>query len=955
MGAMGSSDQTVPLPGAATPVTVAARRHSPSMFGATIDSSPGDAEAAVLELRAGTRVHQFEIIRELGRGGMGQVFLARDTKLARLAALKFLGLEGADFGERFLVEARATARCQHEHIVVVYEVDEWHGVPYMALEYLEGQSLGDAAAASPLPVARVVEILLAVARALVRAHDHSLVHCDLKPDNIFLTRDGAVKVLDFGIARLFSHGADGERLRAMQRELKRGLPSERLLDDPSAVAGTPPYMAFEQWGADTIDHRTDLWALGIIAWQLLAGRHPLGVPTMPEIMAAMADLNEPMPALGDAAPSVPPAIAAVVDRCLAKRKEGRFTDARALIGALTAAVAPTTHADDRPPYPGMAAFQEDDAARFFGRERDVAAAVARLATQPLLVLAGPSGVGKSSFVRAGVVPSLRAAGAWEVAIARPGRDPLGNLVAALAPLGALPDDTAARLRDEPGLLGTLMRDVARARDEHVLVFIDQLEEVFTLCPDPAARTAFLTALAGIADDADSPLRLVASVRSDFLDRLGDVPAFLERATRGLMFLRPLDRGGLRAAIEQPLVGTGHRFDDGVVDDMLDALDGAAGALPLLQFAAATLWDRRDRERHLLTRQSYSDLGGLAGALASHAEGVVGALPPGRLRLLRTLMLRLVTPEGTRALVEQREAEELGPPDDVRALIDQLVAGRLLAAERHGDDATIELVHESLITSWPTLRRWRDESGEDAAFLDQVRSAAKQWDQRGRPPGLLWSGDALDEIRTFRRRASAPLAAKEDAFLDAAVEVGERATRRRRRLVGGAFIALAAVAAAAAIALVLIRGAEQRAQDQRSAAVTAAERAKLAESESRRRLDAYEEAERQRVAADEQRRVAEAEAAKATDDAARASAAQAAAQDSLAAAQGEVAQSKEQLEATNQRLKTALAEATAARTRAEEATRRAEKAAASLRDAVAEQRTRAEKAEQAAKGLAKVLR
>ena len=948
MSLPGARTTLLPM-GVATPVTADARRRSPSMLGETVDSGAGPAARSILDVVPGTRVHQFEIIRELGRGGMVQVFLARDTKLARLAALKFLGLEGAGFVERFLVEARATARCQHEHIVVIYEVDEWHGVPYMALEYLEGQSLADLAGGAALPPARAVEIMTAVVRALVRAHDHHLVHCDLKPDNIFITTDGAVKVLDFGIARLFAHSDDAERLRAMQRELKRGLPTELLVDDPAAVAGTPPYMAFEQWGADTIDHRTDQWAVGIIFWELLTGQHPLGTPTVHHILAAVSEIDEPMPSIGGALPTLAPALVAVIDRCLAKKKEGRFADARALVQALTAATAAAAQPTAGPPYPGMAAFQEADAGRFFGRERDVAAATARLGQQPLLVLAGPSGVGKSSFVRAGLVPALRAVGRWQVAIARPGRDPLANLVTGLAAaLGDVPADTAARLRDEPGLLGTLLRDLARARGELVLVFIDQFEEAFTLCADAGTRQAFLLALAGIADDTASPLRLVVSVRSDFLDRLGDVPQFLERATRGLMFLRPLDRGGLRAAIEQPLVGTGVRFEDGVVDDMLDALDQTAGALPLLQFAAATLWDRRDRERGLLTRASYDELGGLAGALASHAEGVIAALPPARQRLLRTLMLRLVTPEGTRALVEQREAEQLGPRDEIRGLVDQLIGARLLAAERHGDDATIELVHESLITSWPTLRRWREESGEDAAFLDQVRSAAKQWDQRGRPAGLLWSGDAVDEIRLFRRRSLAPLPAREDAFLDAALALADRATRRRRRWIGGAFIGLAALVAAAAVALVWIRGAQQSAQEQRTAALAAADRARAAETESRTRLQAFEEAEAQR-------KIAEAEADRAAADARAAALAQEQAQSSLVAAQGEVAQSREELEATNQRLKAALAEATAARARAEEATRKSERAAEGLRQAVAEQRARAEKAEQAAKGLAKVLR
>jgi serine/threonine protein kinase len=163
----------------------------------------------------GTRIGQYELIRLLGRGGMGEVHLARDLRLGRLVAIKLLTTQRPDLGERFLAEARATARCHHENIVVIYEVGEVGsagGHPYMVLEYLEGQTLRqwlrEHAATSgehaPVPPGRAVELMLPVVRALAYAHGQGIVHRDLKPENVMLTRAGVIKVLDFGIAKLLA-------------------------------------------------------------------------------------------------------------------------------------------------------------------------------------------------------------------------------------------------------------------------------------------------------------------------------------------------------------------------------------------------------------------------------------------------------------------------------------------------------------------------------------------------------------------------------------------------------------------------------------------------------------------------------------------------------------------------------------------------------------------------------
>src|SRR5262245_48046042 len=217
----------------------------------------------------GTRIGQYEIIRMLGRGGMGDVYLARDLRLGRLVALKLLTGPQSDLGERFLVEARATARCHHENIVVIHEVGEHARLPYMVLEYLEGQTLRqwlrDRAATHGSPVrvppARAVELVLPVVRALACAHDQGIVHRDLKPENVMLTRAGMVKVLDFGVAKLVAASEPG-----------RAEPAPGA--DSSSLAGTRLYMAPEQATLGLIDPRADIWAVGIMLFELVAGAHP---------------------------------------------------------------------------------------------------------------------------------------------------------------------------------------------------------------------------------------------------------------------------------------------------------------------------------------------------------------------------------------------------------------------------------------------------------------------------------------------------------------------------------------------------------------------------------------------------------------------------------------------------------------------------------------------------------
>ena len=830
--------------------------------GAAQGTQPDEPPASQLPV-PGERIGQYELIRELGRGGMGAVYAARDTKLGRKVAIKLLNSNHhPELTARFILEAKATAACNHENIVVIHEVGEHNDNPFMVLEYLQGAPLSQLLQdGRKLPPAQAIELIVPVVRALTVAHAHNIVHRDLKPDNIFVTDSGTVKVLDFGIAKLLhDDDDDGAALlrTAAATAAATAAPGDREMTRRGTLVGTLPYMSPEQWcaGGATVDHQSDLWAVGIILFEMIAGQHPLAPRKGWDLMVTGV-MREPMPSIRMPCPNLSDELANIIDHCLVKAKEHRFATARELLNALEPLL-PGRYVrrlrSDESPYAGLKSFQESDAHRFFGRSRDVAAAVARLRDLPLVGIVGPSGVGKSSFVRAGIVPALKASGEpWSTLVVRPGRSPMAALAYALAPMlstssGAnttaitvaadlsQQQQVVERLHAEPGYLGAALRSRARSRGQHILLFVDQFEELYTQVVDPRERFAFTACLAGVCDDVTTPLRLVLALRSDFLDHVAEAPTLLAELTHGLFFLTPPNRDGLRDALIQPAEMAGYQFEvPSMVEAMLDHLEHTPGALPLLQFAASQLWETRDRDRRLLTAESYHRIGGIAGALASHADAVVAECTQREQVLVRSLFLRLVTPERTRAIIPVNELYELSAePGEVHRVVDRLIRSRLLVgqtmASAGGTSAggTVELVHESLIHGWPLLRRWLDETQEDAAFVDQLRNAARQWQTKGYAPDLLWRGAAMEEARLWYGRYRGELPDLQRAYLSAVFALSARATRRKRAAIVGSLGFLSLLVVAAGVGLYMIRSAEQHATAQAQRAEQQLVRAQAAE-------------------------------------------------------------------------------------------------------------------------------
>jgi WD40 repeat protein len=720
---------------------------------------------------------------------MGEVYRARDTKLGREVALKVLHEEAArDPGRlrRFEREARAVAVLNHPHIVTVHDVGAHEGTPYVVTELLEGENLGEVLARRSPTQRQVLTWAVQIARGLAAAHQKSIVHRDLKPDNLFLTTDGRVKILDFGLARL-------------SEPLTQGLQTEggRTTTEPGVVLGTVGYMSPEQARGQIADARSDIFSLGTILYEMLSGRRAFEGESAADTLSAI--LKSDPPAIAAGAESIDPGFERLVRRCLEKRQEERFQGAHDLALALEVLQqAPTSAAflqqiEERSPYPGLSSFTERDAAVFFGREEEVQALWGRIRRRRLLAVIGPSGVGKTSFVRAGAVPA-RPEG-WGALVCTPGTAPFRGLGQALGPALAGDAEALGQLAgfEDPETAFSLLSRWRKSRAA-ALIVLDQFEELFTLNP-PVAQARFAALLGRVATEAD--IHVLLSVRDDFLIRCSDhqplAPVFSE-----ITPLTALTKDGLQHALLEPAKKQGYRFDDDtLVGEMVSLVEGVRGGLPLLAFAVAGLWQRRDRERKLLTREAYQEIAGVEGALAQHAEATMDRIGPERQSLVREIFRNLVTAQGTRAVVDREELlsafPERGAAEEV---LRQLIDARLLTSyELEGKEGAshhrVEVVHESLLKAWPRLVRWQMQDAEGAELRDQLRQASQMWQDRGRPEDLLWTGTSYREFSLWRERYPGGLTSAETAFAEAATYLAGR-RRRRRRLAVAALIATLSV-------------------------------------------------------------------------------------------------------------------------------------------------------------------
>jgi WD40 repeat protein/DNA-binding SARP family transcriptional activator len=416
---------------------------------------------------------------------------------------------------------------------------------------------------------------------------------------------------------------------------------------------------------------------------------------------------------------------------------------------------------DTAPYVGLRPFQEDDADRFFGRDGDVARLLDRLDAVRFLAVLGPSGSGKSSLVRAGLLPALGGGGVpgsdtWEVQVLRPGHHPRAALHAAA--------------------------DVAHAASRRLLV-VDQLEEVFVLASDDE-RAAFLAGITALATSPTTDVTVVTTLRTDLYARLVEHPQLADLASAHQYLVTPLDEVGLAEAIEGPARGSGLELEPSLTQTIVRDVARRPGALPLLQAALLELWRRR-RDR-TLTLAGYRQAGGVDASVSRWAESVWHGLGADERDAAHRILLRLTRPgEGTedsRLLVPVDQL--LTDPAEghlVERVVHRLTAARVLTATRTPDGLPqVELSHEALLRAWPRLRGWIDEDRTGLAIHRRLTDATLEWERRGHDPTLLYRGVLLAEASAWAARPSSAPNPRERAFLRASEAATEAAAAERRR-------------------------------------------------------------------------------------------------------------------------------------------------------------------------------
>ena len=802
--------------------------------------------SAMNDLAPGTRLAGYQVERLIGTGGMGSVYLATEVALERRVAVKVIRpeLAGDDgFRRRFLLECKLIAQLEHPAIVPVYSAGESEGRLFIAMRYLGGGSLHERLRRdAPLSPAETIAMLAPVADALDAAHAAGVVHSDVKPGNILLEGFGAF-LCDFGLARR-DESADG---------FSR--------DDGLTVSGTLGYVAPEQLEGDAVDGRTDQYALACVLFECLAGRQPFLRDV--ELAVVYAHLSEPPPSLNGLNPALPSALDHAIERGLAKRREDRYATCAELMETVDAALRLTWTDRGAPPplvtvsgaiespYRGLNAFDERDAAFFFGREAATTALLERMSRQVdgsgLLVVSGVSGAGKSSLLRAGVLPRLRGAGlaaaaesaAWPCLVLTPGRAPLDELALRVG-LVAKADAAAVRrtLVADPVGFALTVRQAALAQtdgqgriskapgssEQHrLLLVVDQFEQVFTQCPDEDQRRAFVTALeaAVTAPEGQAPAALVIlGVRADFEARCADYPQLADAIQDRYLVTAMTDRQ-IRMAITEPAKKAGSIVEDNLVEILLRDFTSpqpdmpaaaaargtvtGAGVLPLLSHALDQAW--RHRAGDTLTVGDYERTGGIEGAVGDSAQRVYDRLTQSQQAAARQVFIRLIStsPDGidTANLVSRADltaGKSQTEAQDIRAVVEDFTAERLLVLAAD----TVEISHEVLLTAWPLLRdTWLAETHADRIVRTRLHNVATEWTRDAHDPSYLYSGHLLEAATDTAARAGAdparypPLSLSERDFLQAS-DLARRRRVRRRRTFTASLIALVVCFAAAAV-------------------------------------------------------------------------------------------------------------------------------------------------------------
>jgi WD40 repeat protein/DNA-binding SARP family transcriptional activator len=448
----------------------------------------------------------------------------------------------------------------------------------------------------------------------------------------------------------------------------------------------------------------------------------------------------------------------------------------------------------RNPYKGLRPFTEADAGDFFGQHALTECLLERLAARVegarFLALVGPSGSGKSSVIRAGLVPAIRSgrggihADPFVIAMV-PGHHPGDELETALLRVST---GTAPRLRErlDSGSRGLIEAvDLALPPAAELLLVVDQFEEVFTLVRDEGERARFLEQLRVASMDAESRIRIIVTLRADFFDRPLAYPRLGELIAARNEAVPALTADEVEQAIVRPAQRVGVQVDPGLTARIIADVADQPGALPLVEFALTELFERRTGDR--MTLEAYRQIGGVAGAISARAERLHEMASPAGRRIIKQVFLRLVTlGEGrpdTRRRVTRSELDALDVDvGAIDAVLDAYGRHRLLTFDREPAtrEPTVEIAHEALLTAWTRLRGWIDSTRDDLQQERRVARAAAEWRASDRDPSFLLRGARLAQVEAWVETSKVAAGTDERGFIVASVQERERELVRERR-------------------------------------------------------------------------------------------------------------------------------------------------------------------------------
>lgn len=790
-----NQDPTLDAPSAAPARTQVIPRSPPTSGGATTPTTPGTVAS----------VRGYELREVVAEGESTVLYRAYQASVGREVAITVIRPAVANdsaFIRNFEARAQLVAQLEHPHIVTLYDYWREPEGAYLVMRWLPGGSLARTVEQGPQPVTTTLRSLEQLGQALSYAHRHGVVHGHVSADTVMLDDDDNAYLSGFGIEPA-STGGGAPRSSQGSGNTPTTSPSDQ------ASCSKP------------LSEATDVHGLAALAYELLTGKRPKSDGGMDERLE--------------------PAIRSVLSGALSADAERRPQRVEYFLRALGRAAGidslgaadaePLPFVDVRNPYKGLRAFQRSDTGDFYGREKLVARLVNAFSQRRLVVVVGPSGSGKSSVVRAGLLPRVVDRPGDDPVLATemvPGGQPFRELATALLrvavdrPHGVLADLTA----DDRGLLRVVKQVLPDPHHELVLV-IDQFEEIFSLVDSREIRDRFLDVLVCAVSDPLSRIRVVATLRADFFDRPLEHPAFGELLRLGLVAVTTPTREELAQAIAQPAAAVGLDLEPGLTQAIVADVVDQPGGLPLLQYAMTELF--RVRQANRLAFEDYRRIGGVVGALGTRAEELYLHLDDMASHVARQVFLRLVYVDDAADDIRRRvRLTDLVSLDLDRAsldlVLDRFGKNRLLSFDRDPltRGPTIEVAHEALLREWQRLRRWIEARRADLIVHRRFAAAVEEWERSGRDDSYLAQGGRLEQFETQRDDGQLALNRPEQQFLEASQEkrtaVGLREQRHNRRL-RQVLVAVTVFAIAAVIAGAFARRQQIRAAEARFAAET----------------------------------------------------------------------------------------------------------------------------------------